>query len=427
MGDGGGRWYYPAEAFDTVYAVSDLHGDLDVAIVLMRDVLRVVGHPPDGGSSTWRWIAPPRTCVVVCGDVVDRSRSARRGGPQYGENDRQSELPDDLCLLRLLNHWAHLARVSASGCRLLRLLGNHEVAGATVCTEYVSEHSLALLQALETHSSDPCANRCASFATPGAAFHDAIWYRPSVRLLVQIGPYVFVHAGLSTATATALEQNGGNVQALCEEVHAVMTGRRPEGLSTGVSDVLQSRAFAVGAPCPALLAAYVLRRWNAVLGVAARALVIGHNTTTPAQCAEHPEDCRVHTALVHESPGALEFDTLGILPPIAITRPEPYAWLNASVDASGRPWVWRLDVGASRACSSRLLLLPSFHSPHPPPPTTRKKNVSGSGPRGAVGLVGFTATDDWTVRPQALRIHMATDTVATLVSRQNVLGKGSRA
>jgi hypothetical protein len=99
--DPGRRWYYSAAAFPTVYAVGDLHGDVETAITLFRDVLGAVRFIEDTGS--WAWTLPSRTAVVVCGDVVDRSRGFRR--TTKGENVSQADLPDDLFLLRLLNEW----------------------------------------------------------------------------------------------------------------------------------------------------------------------------------------------------------------------------------------------------------------------------------------------------------------------------------
>lgn len=99
--------YYAADAFAVVFAVADLHGDVDVAITLFCDIMQVVAW--DTPNSLWRWVARAPTCVVVCGDVVDRSRGKCRGGPAFGENGHQKELPDDLFLLHLLNHWSTLA------------------------------------------------------------------------------------------------------------------------------------------------------------------------------------------------------------------------------------------------------------------------------------------------------------------------------
>jgi hypothetical protein len=359
-------WRFPVDAFDTVYAVSDLHGDVDVAITLFRDVLRVIGNPPEAPPTVWRWVAPPRTCVVVCGDVVDRSRHEGRGGPRYGENERQSLLPDDLVVLHLLNHWARLADVEGSGCKVLRLLGNHEVFGATATSaDCVSLCSLRLLAGLEQHDADPAANRCASFATPGAAFFDAIWSPRSVRLLVQIGPYLFTHAGISSRTLRMLHDvDVDDVDAVVagwsDDVRRAMVQRRLDGLAPGIADILYSRVMALhpdedDRAGVGILARHLLGRWSAVTGVPAHTLVIGHNTCTPSMC-------RSATAHVHLERSSNQGDNL-VVPTYKHLglcgedddddddddgRRRP--WINATVCVTtGRPVVWRLDVGASRA------------------------------------------------------------------------------
>lgn len=63
--------------------------------------------------------------MVVCGDVLDRSRG--NGANKGGENDRQTTFPDDLWVLKLLNRWATLAEGAETGCALIRLLGNHDI------------------------------------------------------------------------------------------------------------------------------------------------------------------------------------------------------------------------------------------------------------------------------------------------------------
>ena len=185
-----GAWYYPADAFDTVYAASDLHGDVDVTVTIFRDLLGVVAHPEDC-ATTWRWVAPPRTCVVICGDVVDRSRVARRGGSDYGENERQSELPDDLFVVKLLNHWAYLADTAGTGCKVFRLLGNHEVGALRGDERYLhpavgkAEKDLLGLDQETLY---------------GPAWELGRWLR-SLPVLLKLGPILFAHGGPSPELA----------------------------------------------------------------------------------------------------------------------------------------------------------------------------------------------------------------------------------
>jgi hypothetical protein len=83
-------WYYPADSYDTIYAVSDLHGDVDVLLLLFTVTLGVVREEPAGA---WQWVAPGRVCVVICGDVVDRSRGQNEGGPPTGKTPTSGNCP----------------------------------------------------------------------------------------------------------------------------------------------------------------------------------------------------------------------------------------------------------------------------------------------------------------------------------------------
>jgi len=112
---------YDGDRFDTIYVIGDLHADVGLTMRIFRDKLHLVNVHPDGH---WHWVGGPRICVVVCGDVTDRSRNPNaRSTP--GENEEQQSMPDDLHVLLMLNRWAELAVESSS--LLIRLLGNHDV------------------------------------------------------------------------------------------------------------------------------------------------------------------------------------------------------------------------------------------------------------------------------------------------------------
>jgi serine/threonine protein phosphatase 1 len=81
-----------------VFAASDLHGQLRAT-----DRLLAAAGLTDGGE---RWVAPPRTALVVTGDMVDRG-------------------PDPVGLVRRLV--ALRAQAAAAGGMVVLLQGNHEV------------------------------------------------------------------------------------------------------------------------------------------------------------------------------------------------------------------------------------------------------------------------------------------------------------
>lgn len=333
-------WYHPGDAYDTVYAVSDLHGDVDVLLALFTTTLGVVRD----GARGWEWVAPGRVAVVVCGDVVDRSRGNHAGGSAYGENARQREMPDDLYMLRLLNEWADLAAAAAPPGAVLRVLGNHEVFSATL-GPFASHQSMRMLyDAVEHHigARDVHENRVASFTTPYGAYFQAIWHARSVGLLVQIGGVLFLHAGLTPRTMHYLQETGHDPEDMLADVRAYVLGET-DRLHPAVNDVLQDRTLAEDTARTAGRARYVQRCWNALFPdhEPVHTLVVGH-------CAQFPDtvadDVRVHGGRLSAPVDDPQVFTSPLVP-----------WngglplVNCSCDANGIPVLWRVDTGQSRA------------------------------------------------------------------------------
>lgn len=54
--------FYPSDEWDTVYALSDVHGDVGIVLTLFCDVMKVVERnlDPTSDPKTWRWVAPHR-------------------------------------------------------------------------------------------------------------------------------------------------------------------------------------------------------------------------------------------------------------------------------------------------------------------------------------------------------------------------------
>jgi hypothetical protein len=333
-------WYHPGETYDTVYAVSDLHGDVDVLLTLFTATLKVVRDGPHG----WEWVTPDRVCIVVCGDVVDRSRGNNQGGASYGENVRQKDMPDDLYMLRLLNLWADLAAAATPPGAVLRVLGNHEVFSATL-RGFASQQSVQLLSdAVECHVGvrDVHENRVASFTTPYGAYFQSIWYQPCVRLVVQIGGVLFLHAGLTPRTMNYMQETGHTPNDMLDTVQAYVLGETSE-LPPAVADILQDRTLTDNTPQTASRTRYILRRWNALFPdhETAHTLVVGH-------CTQFPETI-AHDVRVHGSRLSLSSDDPQVFSNPLVPWNTGLPLINCSCDASGSPMLWRIDTGQSRA------------------------------------------------------------------------------
>lgn len=343
--DDGEEWYTGSERFDVVYAVGDTHGDVGATVAVFRDLLGVVRR--DDRTGHWAW-SRPRCAVVVLGDVVDRSRVRQTSEP--GENDHQSRLPDDLFLLRLLNHWADLADRAQS--LLIRLVGNHEVFQGSL--RYSTARDQALLYGVERHPecrTDIHCNRQASFRKEGGAYFRAIWGGGHPRVVQQIGPWVFVHGGITERAVEYVRAVGP--QNLVRHARAFMTGRCEA--TDGLGDLLETRTLdhrpGVGDRARALL-----DKWALATGRAADFVAVGHCLQRPDRLATWRD--RDRTLVVHAvadrprrttttTTRSSVYRTFG--PPAADPgRP----WINASLDAAGRPSVFRLDVGLSRCWSS---------------------------------------------------------------------------
>jgi Calcineurin-like phosphoesterase len=208
----------------SVYAVGDLHGDLDNAI----RTLQLAGLVDAEG----RWTGGAAT-LVQTGDVVDRGPDGRA---LYG-------------WLRRLT-----AEASAVGGRVVPLLGNHEVMNLRGDWRYVAPGDVAAYGGIEA--------RKAAFAPAG---EDGRWLR-SLGAAAAVGETVFVHGGIRAAEAAR------GVAAINTRVRAALDVAG-ESAAIGVDGPLWYRGYADG---PEDVACPELNRALAALG--ARRMVVGHTT-----------------------------------------------------------------------------------------------------------------------------------------------------
>jgi hypothetical protein len=353
--------YWPASRFDTLWAIGDLHGDLTTAIVCLRDLARVARRVVDKRRERvddtvvvpgkWEWCAPPRTCVIVLGDVLDRRRAGTKlvldaTGRQVGVGEQPDE---EVHLLDLL---ADLQR-QAPACdgALIFLLGNHELANLSNCSVGHAKRTC-------TDMWDPRAR--AQSLLPGGTLHSRL-LALSPRALVQVGEWVFAHACIhsdavrtaetfrmhvldfvntNTAAAFRTALDAQVLHALTETLlgkHGLCTYR---GLS-GDEECARSQSLGGCA-----LAAFT--EHNAKHGVpAVRHVVVGHSCqfsrdARACGAAEHL------TALYEEAAAGAEAAPFGreVLVGLGVRPTGPPAYgINATPDGA----VYRVDVAHSRA------------------------------------------------------------------------------
>lgn len=207
-----------------VYAIGDLHGDLDNALAVLA-IGGLVG--PDG-----HWTGGTAT-LVQTGDTTDR-----------GPESRQI-----LALLRQL-----VDEAAAAGGRVVPLLGNHEVMNLRGDWRYVAPEDLA------AYGGE--AARRAAFAADG---EDGRWLR-TLGATAKVGDTVFVHGGIHPDHAA------GGLDAINDRVRAALDAPdKPDVL--GETGPLWYRGYVEE---PEEVACPLLSRALETLG--AKRMVVGHTT-----------------------------------------------------------------------------------------------------------------------------------------------------
>jgi hypothetical protein len=213
-----------APAAVPVYALGDLHGDLDNAIA----TLRIAGLVDEKGHWTGG-----TAILVQTGDVVDRG-------------------PDSKALLAWLR--ALTGEASAAGGQVVALLGNHEVMNLRGDWRYVAPEDLAAYGGEDA--------RRAAFAKDGA---DGAWLR-TLPAVAQVGDSVFLHGGLRPGWAR------GGLDALNARIRAAIDDPM-EDAALGEAGPLWYRGYVND---PEDTACAELRQALDALG--ARRMVVGHTT-----------------------------------------------------------------------------------------------------------------------------------------------------
>jgi len=156
--------------------IGDIHGDLERLTHLLIST-RIM-------NDKFQWTAEPKdTWVVQMGDQIDsRMRNNAATSNEDGPDPSPWETTADVQVVFFMRNLDREAR--RSGGRVISLLGNHEILNALGDMSYVSAKSLNMLGGPK--------NRAKTFA-PGGYMARILADRP---VILQIGTYVFCHAGL---------------------------------------------------------------------------------------------------------------------------------------------------------------------------------------------------------------------------------------
>jgi hypothetical protein len=199
--------YISTEHVKRIYAIGDIHGDYEAALVVLRDVCKVMAIKYDKRSKMpiYHWIAPPGTVVVILGDVVDRARGRQFKTP--------GEIPfEEIRILDMINTLAEQASQYAS--MVVRLIGNHEVmnmggikrdkaSGAANAQAYATKYSVLneFSKPKETYENGDnilYIRRSESFLGEDVdKTYQSLLLGCNPRIMFQIGCFLFMHAGIS--------------------------------------------------------------------------------------------------------------------------------------------------------------------------------------------------------------------------------------
>jgi hypothetical protein len=372
--------YVPASFAKRVYAVGDFHGDYGAAVACFRDVCQVmrVDFPVDAEEPAYVWTAPEGTVVVVLGDLVDRARLPKtRVTP--------GEIPfEEVRVLHMVNKLAEQA--SRAGSLVVRLFGNHEISNIGTMKR---DEELALANtelhvtraSLHTEFYDKDSKEETTYEDLGLARLRSFWGETyyslltacDPKLMVQVGPYLFMHAGVSLDVIYAFMDRKAADGGL--NLHGV---RLADFANDAIMECVRGRAYDERDPRYAFYKAlfhddssllwdreYALESLGYNGGTTALAVEM-YNALNEQAAEENPaagavapvdhfvvahctqfsrrgkETVRVHAA----ADPARTDDRRAAFGPATVESDSPFPHgINASADGL----VWRVDVGMSRA------------------------------------------------------------------------------
>ena len=229
-----------------IVCMGDCHADYSSTIEVLK-----LGKLITLKGTRWVWCGSPGTVVVQVGDIVDGRN--RENGPD--ENS-------DLRLLKLFDYLDEQAK--KTGSRVLSLIGNHEMMSVRAYLD--PENGLAYAGQKSIDSFGGLLQRAAAFK-PGAEW--AVYLSKHRYAVLKIGPFIFVHGGISPKIADKF-----TIPQINKMTKEYMAGRLPwnkdlKMLLDDSNSLLWDRSWAA-AHVDCKKVDYVLSRWNG------KACCVGH-------------------------------------------------------------------------------------------------------------------------------------------------------
>lgn len=299
-----------------VVAFGDVHGDLGLLTVLLRDLARVVSFAPEP-----EWVGGD-TVVVCMGDVVDRYRPGLTQVDAEGRGVGEVEDEEER-ILRLLNTLAAAARLA--GGALVRLVGNHELMNLDGQVAYATPY------AVRRHGGEDGRRR---------------WFRDTGAPLVacgavpvmRIGHWTFAHGGMMQPT---------DLRAAARRMHRVLAGEDGasfRGCEPESCSVLWERRQGTDPDADVCRATQAALEGSTQALPGRQRLVVAHTTQV------HGRGRAYRTV----DPDETDDDRVTLVGPGVLTDAPGINYTCPTSNRDGQ--VWRIDVAMSRA----------FHDGGPP-------------------------------------------------------------
>jgi len=174
--------------FDRILAFSDIHGDLELLVVLLEELSQVIKiNMVDSQIVNISWQVFLPTAIVVVGDLVDRYRPSIN--KNTSSNSNGEILHEERCIFLLLNLVDVLACQNKS--RVFKILGNHEMQNLLGEFSYSSRLGICSF-------SPQCSweGRKDAFRK-GGIMRQHLEACNNLFAVLKIGRFVFVHGGIT--------------------------------------------------------------------------------------------------------------------------------------------------------------------------------------------------------------------------------------